>query len=148
MSHILDTNAIVSALRAIALTQARSIAYKPVTVAPEQYAALWASTTETLPILGEYCEHTVYGDALGNIAQRAWHDTIHLQLHADFTVAGETRVAREQCRIVSQYSAFLADIVWCDLEGQTRHNVQYGHFPTVQDAFVWHLFQTGTLVEF
>ena len=134
----MDTR-LTQALYRLAMDRACTIHYKTVDISPESFQTLKASTLETLPILGKYSENSIYGLPEGNVAFRAWHDTIHLALNADFSFAehaGEYRVAVEQCRQASLYSATLADVLWADTYGQGQHMLKHGAFPANQLGFV------------
>jgi hypothetical protein len=78
-------------------------------------------------------DNTIYGDAKVNWAFRAWHDSLHLKLNADFSLEGETRVALEQARILGGYHA---EIVLAEVIGQAEYFAKHGEFPTNQVEFI------------
>ncbi len=92
-----------------------------------------------LPVNPFGAEGSIYGDIATNIAFRAWHDTLHLQLDADFGSAGEYVVALEHRRLARAAGLPESDIraLWADTWETfcyaARHN---GEFPTNPRAFV------------
>lgn len=113
-----------------------------VDIAPEDYPSLRSLVSQALPILAPFSDTTIFIDPNGNRVQRAVHDTIHLYLNASTTAEGELRVAIEQSRLVSHYSAFLANVTFADLRGQTLYFCEHGVFPTDQVGFTLHWLQT------
>lgn len=141
----IDVLAVKRRLRYIAYDLQPKIQFKIVDDAPEDYISLVnAVSNEDYPILGKYSLDTIYGDEFANIAQRLFHDTIHIRLNADTSKDGEERVAREQSRIVeTRFGTFTADVVYADLYGQTLHNVKFNRFPSKQDDFTIDYLITG-----
>lgn len=86
-------------------------------------------------------EVTIFGDAEHNQAFRAWHDAVHYDLQAPFTIAGEAAVAFTQVgQLVRRYGADGAVIEWSarllsEVIGQALHEVQFGDFPADQVQF-------------
>lgn len=78
-------------------------------------------------------ENTIYGSPLVNYAFRAWHDSLHKLLGAEFTLDGEIRVAREQARVIG---GMYAEIVIAEVEAQAKHLELLGYFPVDQYAFI------------
>ncbi len=79
-------------------------------------------------------EGTIYGDPRVNWAMRAWHDSFHVGLLSDFSLAGERRVALAQaaeCERPEDAALLLADVL-----GQAEYYAQHGSFPTNQVEFV------------
>lgn len=103
-------------------------------IAPNTFKALESNRTASLVVWSGASEQTIYGDPTVNHAARAWHDSLHLKLGADFTVIGETRVAIEQCRLIG--SDQYADILWSEIVGQVEYFEKHGSFPIDQVEFI------------
>lgn len=86
-------------------------------------------------------EVTIFADPEHNQAFRAWHDAVHYDLQAPFTLAGEAAVAFAQVgQIVRRYGADANVIEWSarilsEVIGQAIHEVQVGDFPADQVQF-------------
>lgn len=130
-----DLRAISAGFRDILHDITRGVAFHVVDVAPETFPELIRENPEHLPILGLFCEGTIFDDPHMNRVARLFHDRTHLKIGAGFDVEGEHRVTLEQCRIVSQRSEVLADLLFADLFGQTQHMDAFGEFPVDQLAF-------------
>lgn len=128
----------------------KRIHYRPfyvVDTAPEDYPSLRSIVSVRLPIFGPYSDKTIFIEPMGNIIQRAIHDTVHLEIGADTSVDGEYRVAIEQCRLFAQHSSVLADVMFADLRGQTLYYGRHGQFPTDQVGFTYHWLKTRSVEE-
>lgn len=96
-----------------------------------------------IPVSSENQARTIYGDgALGaehNSMFRAVHDYLHLQLGAEFTLAGELEVAAVHLKSAERYfgedSLELA-MLYADTVGQTQYFAERGDFPACQLEFV------------
>ena len=142
-----DTYALDHAMRK--MTRSQKIRYTVADYAPETLEDLLRAATSPLVVYGLYSEKTIFGAPCFNWAQRAHHDTVHMQNAWDTSVAGEYRVARRQCLELERLSGTtIANILWCDLWGQTQHMGAYGMFPTDQRAFTWHYYKTGQIAQF
>jgi hypothetical protein len=101
-------------------------------VAPGSYEEL-KRLDSGLVVFAGGSDLTIYGDRAVNWAFRAWHDKLHRELNAPFTLEGETRVALEQARILSGYHGA---IVIAEVTEQARYFETHGHFPVDQIAFM------------
>jgi hypothetical protein len=79
-------------------------------------------------------DNTIYGDRAVNWAFRAWHDSLHLKLGADFSETGERLVALEQARLIG--SDTMGHILMAEIVGQMEYFNKFGHFPVDQAAFM------------
>jgi len=140
---MLDLSAIIPAFGDIIRDLTRGVPFHVVDVAPETYPQLFVENHGNLPILGLYCDGTIFGDPHVNRLARLFHDRTHLALGALTDPEGELRVTREQCRVVGQRSQVLADMLYADLYGQTEHMVAFNEFPADQLAFTLHYAATG-----
>ena len=65
---------------------------------------------------------------------RAWHDSHHILLGAEFDLAGELRVALYACaQIVGKLERAT---LWAELWGQVCYYEAHGEFPEDQCSFV------------
>lgn len=96
-----------------------------------------------IPVSSENQARTIYGDgAIGaehNSMFRAIHDYLHLQLGAEFTLAGELEVVAVHLKSAERYfgedSLELA-MLYADTVGQTQYFAERGEFPPCQLEFV------------
>jgi hypothetical protein len=102
--------------------------------APYSFETLSASSPSGLVVWSGASDKTIYGDPSVNWAFRAWHDSLHLKLGADFSLQGERIVALEQCRVIG--SDAWAKIVMGEVVGQVEYLNKYGTFPADQMAFM------------
>ena len=128
----------------LALAVIRRLAgdHRAVADAPQSFEALLAATggnpSAEIPVWNGASESSIYGSDRGNFAFRAWHDRLHVILHAGFDAEGERAVA------VAQRDAILratgdseaAEAVWADVWGQFLYERRHGRFPDDQAAFV------------
>ena len=111
----------------------------------ELQATLSRDPSAPLPVNPFGAEGSIYDSVATNIAFRAWHDSLHLALWADFGSAGEYAVALEHRRLArlaglpeSDVRALWAD-TWQTFCYAARHN---GEFPTNPRAFVAQCLET------
>lgn len=84
---------------------------------------------------------TIYESADGNQCFRAWHDTIHLKLNAEFDRVGEYAVFLEQSKDIRaacddpERVAALINVLRCEILGQFDYKQANGTFPQYQRAF-------------
>lgn len=79
---------------------------------------------------------TIWGTPQANHAFRAWHDATHLELGADFTLAGERATGIAQCAQLERAClGRLVPIVWREVIGQTEFYAVHGRFPCDQLQF-------------
>lgn len=102
-------------------------------IAPYSFETLRANCGRLVVWAGA-SDHTIYGDRSVNWAFRAWHDSLHISLQADFSLAGERIVALEQCRLIG--SDLMAKIIMGEVVGQVEYLNKYGHFPIDQVEFM------------
>lgn len=107
--------------------------------APSSYKELFESSK--LIVWSGASEATIYDDKQVNYAFRAWHDSLHIKLNADFTLEGETRVALEQARLID--SDKLAKILLAEVIGQAEYFAKHGEFPIDQIAFIERYLKEG-----
>jgi len=114
--------------------------------APGSFQELKAASTSQLVIYAGASDRTIYGEPSVNWAQRAIHDTLHLELSAGTDPLGELRVALAQALEVARVSGdVLADFAFCDTAGQTWATQKFGCFPVDQVGFVMELITTGRI---
>jgi hypothetical protein len=102
-------------------------------IAPDTFETLAGAKTYGLVVYDGGSTDTIYGDPSVNHAFRAWHDSLHLKLGADFTLIGELRVGLEQARILG---GSYGDIVMAEVKGQIDYYNLHGCFPLNQLEFV------------
>lgn len=110
--------------------------------APQSLAELKAAAAKggPLPVWSGGSEHTIYSTPEVNFAFRAWHDTFHLLLNAEFNGEGEAIVNAASIRqALEDKSVSIEDLqalhydVWGQYVYATHHA---GEFPTNQAAFI------------
>jgi hypothetical protein len=108
-------------------------AYRTAADAPDEYVALQTRTAADgiLTVWNGASESAIYG-AAGNLAFRAWHDSIHVGRALTFAPDDEYRVADIQAR----QSGRLARFIYADTAGQVAYFVQWGRFPVNQREYV------------
>ena len=91
-----------------------------------------------LPVNPQGAEGSIYSSVAVNIAFRAWHDSLHLALDADFGSAGEYVVALAHKRAAQAAKLPQSDIdaLWADTWLTWLYNAEHGHFPTNPREFV------------
>ena len=96
-----------------------------------------ADVNAAIPVSGKFCDGTIWRSARTNCAFRAWHDTLHLQLHRDFSAGGELDIARAHQVLLPDHLDDESRLwLWADTAGQTLHHQVHGDFPDDQKAFV------------
>lgn len=107
--------------------------YRTAVVAPDDYVTLQTQTAAdgVLTVWNGASESAIYGRE-GNLAFRAWHDSIHVARSLSFDAADEYRVAERQ----AAQSGRLARFVWADTAGQVAYYARWGRFPTNQREYV------------
>ena len=103
-------------------------------IAPNTFKELASNTVSGLVVWSGASDKTVYGDPMVNWAMRAWHDSIHLKINAEFNSEGEKRVGLEQARLIG--SDRLGLILVAEVIGQVEYFDKYGSFPIDQVQFV------------
>jgi hypothetical protein len=116
------------------LQAVKGLRYDVSDIAPSTYEAILSTKTSRLVVWSGGSDKTIYGAASVNHAFRAWHDSLHIQLGAEFTLDGEIRVAREQARLIG--SDKLGDILIAEVKGQAEYFAKHGEFPVDQVKFI------------
>lgn len=106
---------------------------------PASWEELQASRHEpVMPINPQSAENSIYSDTPTNIAFRAWHDKLHLDLNAGFDHDGELKVAQEHLR--QAQAAGLSEeaqrALWADTWETFKHHEDTGDFPSNPRMFV------------
>ena len=91
-----------------------------------------------MPVNPQSAEGSIYKDVPTNIAFRAWHDKLHLDLNAGFDHEGELRVAQEHQRQAERagLSEEARRALWADTWETFKHHESTGEFPSKPREFV------------
>jgi len=89
---------------------------------------------ERIPVWSGASTRTIWSGPRVNYLFRAWHDSVHLLLGADFDPAGELDVARYQCREI--HGSAERALLWIETAGQVQYHAAHGAFPSNQRRFV------------
>lgn len=89
---------------------------------------------QTIYVSGEHCDRTIWPSREANMLLRAWHDSHHILLGAEFDLTGELRCARYACTQVE--GSWERRVLWADLAGQSLYYDRHGSFPENQADFV------------
>lgn len=84
---------------------------------------------------------TVFGDADTNWAFRAWHDSCHIKMDADFSRLGEERAMGLMMAHLDEKFDLNAPLLWYEIiqvevMGQFDYLEKWGEFPVDQRAFM------------
>ncbi len=93
---------------------------------------------EPLPVWSGGSDKTVYLTPEINHAGRYWHDATHIRLQADFSLAGELKVAAAQIELASMWfgpGSLEVLLLTADTVGQALHYAKSGMFVEDQLAF-------------
>lgn len=88
-----------------------------------------------------FSDNTIFGSASVNWAFRAWHDSCHLALNADFSPEGERQAAAlQQKQLVAAFPThpklkYFIDLIDIEVNGQLAHYLNTGQFPADQFQF-------------
>lgn len=106
--------------------------------------------TRPMIVSNEHSANTIYSRPEVNFAFRAWHDSLHLALNAEFDAEGELLVARAHEQAVREAikAGHLTELDCCalffEVWGQFRYAEEHaGQFPADQAAFVASCFADG-----
>ena len=111
---------------------------RPTTDAPDSLARLQHATEMRdgvllIPVWTGASDRTIWSGPEANYLFRAWHDSHHLRLGAEFTREGERLVAD---LALSEVSGVLERaLLWAETEGQQEHYARWGEFPGDQRGF-------------
>jgi hypothetical protein len=89
----------------------------------------------------DHSDGTIFGSASVNWAFRAWHDSCHLVLGADFTPEGERRAAELQSEQLKRAYPlhpklqYWLDLIDIEVNGQLNYLLTTGNFPDNQLQF-------------
>ena len=111
--------------------------------APSTFEALQRQSASGLVVWSGASDNTIYGSNIVNHAFRAWHDSLHLKLQADFTLEGEIRVATEQARILNADN--LGRIILAEVQDQALYLAKHGSFPINQLEFMIQYLSKGVI---
>lgn len=118
--------------------------YHGTLTAPNTFKDLkaWADShkvgVDSLPVFSGGCDHTIYVNPEDNILFRAWHDLIHLELDASFSLEDEKRVfARhvEQLKAIGAPKCVI-DAIHADGVAQVEYYYKYREYVVNQELFV------------
>jgi len=100
----------------------------------EEFKAEFKSSG-VMPISNEHCENNIFGDIETNIAFRAWHDSIHLELNEGFEYFSEAIVAFKQMNELPLDWVFERNLIYCEVIGQAAYHRNTGNFVEDQREF-------------
>lgn len=131
------------ALRVLDVCHWNGIAARVVDRAPASLDELLDATRGPgpVPVSGEHAEYTIWGHPKLNALFRAWHDTVHVSIGAEFDQQGELRVAAAQRNHAD--SPADRELIWAETAGQDLAFRASGRFPRLQRAFVVHAIRFG-----
>lgn len=89
---------------------------------------------ERIPVWSGASERTIWSRPSANHLFRAWHDSHHILLCADFSRDGERRAAEYALSLV--HGRAERAILWAETEGQQEYCARWGAFPDAQRDFV------------
>jgi len=98
-----------------------------------------------IPVDGDHCDDTIFGHKSINIAFRAWHDFMHIQLNEDFSPMGELRVAFAQAAQLPDDWYYEKMLIMSEVAGQVAYHDKYGKFVEGQREFTTELLKTGKI---
>lgn len=109
--------------------------------APDTLESLTRQNSSGLVVWAGASDLTIYGDRLVNFAFRAWHDSLHLKLNAEFNELGETMVCMEQARILRNDAQ--GKIITIEIVEQLNYFKKHGCFPVNQISFAKECLKKG-----
>ncbi len=119
--------------------------------APETFFALKAEfrRRSRVTISDVACENNIYGSPAINVAARAWHDWVHVQMGFDFSPDGEKATYLYQLRqlerlIDTSDIALLKRLMEAEIVGQSLYYARHQRFVRDQRGFVIDWLGTGT----
>lgn len=112
--------------------------------APETYIELldmWdRSSGMCIDVSNMHCDNTIYTTPEVNHLFRFWHDWLHLQYSADFSLSGELEIGAIHCKAVADFygsGSMEHRLMIADTIGQSTFEAVTGAFPKDQRAFAW-----------
>lgn len=87
-----------------------------------------------VPVSTAHSASTIWSGPRVNWLSRAWHDSVHIELGAEFDCDGELRTARVQCSRI--WGKPERAIMWAETGGMTLYHAAYGAYPLNQRQFV------------
>lgn len=87
-----------------------------------------------------HCDNTIYTTPEVNHLFRFWHDWLHIQHSADFSLAGELEIGAIHCAAVASFhgaGSMEHKLMLADTIGQSTYEAVTGKFPDDQRAFAW-----------
>jgi len=98
-----------------------------------------------MPISGDHCDNTIFGDPYINILFRAWHDAKHLELNEDFEYMSEARVAFAQCAELPEDWHLERELILIEVIAQAASHQKTGEFVENQRAFTINVLSSGRI---
>ena len=98
-----------------------------------------------MSISADHCENNIFGNKEVNIAFRAWHDSVHIELNEGFGYMEETRVAFAQCAELPQDWHYERMLIMCEVVGQAAYHEKTGGFVPNQREFTQDCLNEGII---
>ena len=112
--------------------------------APETYSELclmWELYNGScIEVSDQHCGSTIYTTPEVNHLFRFWHDWLHLQYSADFSLSGELEIGAIHCDAVAKFygkGSMEHKLMMADTIGQSTFEAVTGAFPKDRRAFAW-----------
>lgn len=102
-------------------------------------------TRGTMPISADHCENSIFASKSVNVAFRAWHDQVHIEMNEDFGYCAESRVAFKQAAELPEDWGYEKMLIMCEIIGQAMHHDKYNEFVGNQMEFTKELIKNGTI---
>ncbi len=87
-----------------------------------------------IPVWTGASDYTIWSCREANWLFRAWHDSHHILLGADFSREGEQHVARYESTLIRGEAE--CTVLWFETEGQQEYKARHGVYPENQRDFV------------
>ena len=109
-------------------------------IAPSTWDDLARHRGAVLPVWSSQSDATIWDDAVINHAFRAFHDSTHIRIGADFSLTGETATIEAQIRALAvlypSHPEWWARLLRVEGIDQVIEFQRVGSFPADQRAFV------------
>lgn len=146
ISDAAETVSAIALLEAADVRRRVGFTFQLTTDAPETFEALrmhWRaslSTGQPLPVSSLHCDRTIFRREHINHVVRFWHDSLHVELDAGFSLTGEQAVAERQQQVIGGIyglpeNSLVRRLMWVDSFGQALCAERIGHFPADQRRF-------------